>query len=58
MNDSQYLEAAEKYAADKNQYSNFVEIYRDFREYFDVRTATENALFRLFGRECPLVTSI
>jgi len=58
MNDRQYLEAAEKYAADENQYSNFVAVYRDFREFFDVRTATENALFKLFGRECPLVTSI
>ena len=58
MNDRQYLEVAEKYATAKNQYSNFVEVYRHFREFFDVRTATENALFHLFGRECPLVTSI
>ena len=58
MKTNDYMRAAEKYAQERNNYTEFIQRYSIFREHLDKHSSIENALFQMYGYKCELVTSL
>ena len=59
MNNKDYFSAADQYAKEHNNFSEFREKYHYFLDIgLDKHSAIENALFQIYGNKCKLVTSL